>query len=299
MELPALKLPIIDLPFDIPVLLHPPLVHFAIAIPVLVFLIEIINLVVKKRAIGVTAFFILILGFAAASAAYLTGITDGKTAFDTLSAAGQTALKGHEVFGTYLVLASAVLIIFKMLSAMIQRGLVKASYLLVLLVFTVAVMKQGKDGAELVYQYGANVKVSTASAHQKKEDVAEEKKGVVQKKVEETKAEVKETAGKTEESKEITKEVIQSTQKKAAEIQERTKEITDAVNEKGRELKESVDKAVEDTVEKVSEMAESTKKDAMKAVENVKKELSETAATTEEEAVETQPASEAESVSAH
>ena len=51
MQLPQITLPQIDLPFDIPVLLHPPVVHFAIAIPVLILLLELINLAFRKRAI--------------------------------------------------------------------------------------------------------------------------------------------------------------------------------------------------------------------------------------------------------
>jgi Skp family chaperone for outer membrane proteins len=40
---------------------------------------------------------------------------------------------------------------------MIRRGLMKATYLLVLIVFIAGMFKQGKDGGELVYEYGANV----------------------------------------------------------------------------------------------------------------------------------------------
>jgi len=159
MELPALKLPQIELPFDIPVLLHPPIDHFAIAIPVLVLLVEIVNLFLKKRAIGVLTFSLLIVGMAVALAAYLTGTVDGKEAFDTLTQAGQEELKEHKLLGTYLVIASAIVVIFKLISALTRKGLLKAIYLLVLLAFVAGILKQGKDGGELVYEYGANVEI--------------------------------------------------------------------------------------------------------------------------------------------
>lgn len=159
MELPALKLPQIELPFDIPVLLHPPIDHFAIAIPVLVLLIEIVNLFLKKRAIGVLTFSLLIIGMVAAAAAYLTGTVDGKEAFDTLTQAGKEELKEHKLLGTYLVIASAIVVIFKLISALTRKGLLKALYLLVLLAFVAGILKQGKDGGELVYEYGANVEI--------------------------------------------------------------------------------------------------------------------------------------------
>jgi len=157
MELPAIKLPQVELPFDIPVLMHPPIDHFIIAIPVIVLLLEIINLVVKKRAIGVVSFFLLILTVVAAAAAYLTGNIDGKEAFPLLSEAAQGELKEHKLFGTYLMLASAIVLVFKLLSAMISRGLMKALYLLVLILFVAGILKQGKEGGELVYKYGVNV----------------------------------------------------------------------------------------------------------------------------------------------
>ncbi len=157
MELPAIKIPQIELPFDIPVLMHPPVDHFIIAIPVIVLLLEIINIIAKKRAIGVVSFFLLVLTVVAAAAAYLTGNVDGKEAFPLLNEAAQGELKEHKLLGTYLMLASVAVLVFKLLSSMISRGLMKALYLLVLILFVAGILKQGKEGGELVYKYGVNV----------------------------------------------------------------------------------------------------------------------------------------------
>ena len=161
MTLPALpfKIPEIPLPFDIPALMHPPVAHFIIALPVIILLLEIVNLIVKKRAIGVTSFFLLILTVVAAIAAFYTGSADGKAAWDILTQDGQSAVKAHKLFGTYLMLASVVVVLFKLLSSLVQRGLMKAVYLLVLIVFVAGILKQGKEGGELVYTHGANVKI--------------------------------------------------------------------------------------------------------------------------------------------
>jgi len=159
MELTPIKIPEIPLPFDIPALMHPPIDHFIIALPIVVLLLEIINLFAKKKAIGVVSFFLIILTVVAAVAAYLTGSADGKAAWDLLSEAGQSALKDHKVLGTYLMLASAVVLLFKMLSAMINRGLMKGLFLFVLIFFVAGILKQGKEGGELVYTHGANVKI--------------------------------------------------------------------------------------------------------------------------------------------
>jgi hypothetical protein len=53
--------------------------------------------------------------------------------------------------------ASVVVVVFKLLSSMIKRGLMKGLYLLVLILFVAGILKQGKEGGELVYEYGVNV----------------------------------------------------------------------------------------------------------------------------------------------
>jgi len=157
MELPAIKIPQIELPFEIPVLFHPPVDHLVIALPLIVLLLELVNLVVKKRALGVTSFFLLLLTVVAAVAAYLTGSVDGKEAFPLLNEAAQTELKAHKVFGTYLMFISVVVLLFKFLSAIMKKALVKILYLVILVLFTAGILKQGKEGGELVYKHGANV----------------------------------------------------------------------------------------------------------------------------------------------
>lgn len=157
MELPAITLPKIELPFDIPVLLHPPVDHFAIALPVVILLLELINLVAKKRAISLLSLFFVILTVVAVVAAYLTGSVDGKEAFVLLSEDGQAELKAHKLLGTYLVYISALLLLLKLLAMMIRKALMQIVYLTVLVLFVAGILYQGNEGGELVYEHGANV----------------------------------------------------------------------------------------------------------------------------------------------
>ncbi|RRS31134.1 MAG: hypothetical protein P794_04830 [Epsilonproteobacteria bacterium (ex Lamellibrachia satsuma)] len=229
MELPAIKIPQFELPFDIPVLLHPPIDHFLVALPVIVLLLELVNLVLKKRAIGITSFFLLLLTVVAAVAAYFTGSTDGKEAFPLLSEAAQGKLKAHKLLGTYLVMLSVVVLVFKLLSAMIKRGLMKALYLLLLVLFVAGILKQGKDGGELVYKYGVNVE-----------------------KVQEIDSELDDVKEELEDLKEETKEapVVQAVKEKAADVVEAAKEKTAEVKEKIEAKMNEVKKMVETPKEK-------------------------------------------------
>jgi len=250
MELPALKLPAIELPFDIPTLMHPPVDHFAIAIPILVLIIEIINLVAKKRAIGVLSFVLLALGAVAVVAAYFTGLHDGKEAFDALTQAGQAELKEHKLLGSYLVIASVVVLFFKLLSAMIKRGMMKALFLLVLVVFVAGILKQGKDGGELVYEHGANVERVTDldselfDAKEELDELKEEMKSTSEKAAEEVET-VKEAVSKavdtaTKKTSEAVESVKESTAEAAKTVEEKSSELMDAAKEKAAEVKEQI-----------------------------------------------------------
>lgn len=173
MELPAITLPAMDLPFDIPVLLHPPVDHFAITLPVIVLLLELVNFVLKRRAVSVTSFLFITLMVLAIITAYFTGVTDGKEAFEILSDEGQEALKGHKTLGTYLMLTSGIVWIFKLLSMMMNKGAVRTLYIFILLLFVAVVLKQGKEGGKLVYVHGANV-VKVQELDDEMFDVSEE-----------------------------------------------------------------------------------------------------------------------------
>lgn len=156
MEFPELSVPV-TLPFDVPMMLHPAVVHFAIALPVVILLIEIINLFVKRPSLSGTALFLWILAMVTFAAAYFTGKADGSEAGPLLEAAGMQELKDHKMFGIYLLYGSAIPLLFKLFSLML-RGWMKALYLLTLIIFIVFLFKQGKDGGELVFTHGANVK---------------------------------------------------------------------------------------------------------------------------------------------
>jgi len=156
MDLPAIELPKIDLPFDIPVLIHPVVDHFAIALPVIILLIEFYNLFARKKSVGGFSFILIVLTVLVLIGAYFTGLVDGKESFDLLSPEGQEELKEHKLLGTYLMLASGVLLFFKLL-AMTGNAFFRLLFFLALIGFIFMTYIQGKDGGELVYEHGANV----------------------------------------------------------------------------------------------------------------------------------------------
>jgi len=159
MTLPTISIPEIPLPIEIPELVHPAIVHFVIAIPIVVLLLELYNLVVKRRSISLFSLFLLVIVAVAMFVAYLTGGIDGKATWDILSMEGQADLKEHKLLGIYLVYASLGLVIFKLLFMAIRKTIGRVIFIFILGGFIAVTLNQGKEGGELVYKYGANNEV--------------------------------------------------------------------------------------------------------------------------------------------
>ncbi len=159
MTLPEIPLPL-EVPFEIPMMIHPIVAHFAIALPVVILFIELINLYYKRRALSVTSLLVMLLLGTIYVALFLTGKVDGKEAYMLLSDAGQHELKEHKLLGMYLVYATVLLILLKSLAMMIQKTGMKIAFFIAILGFIALTFVQGKHGGELVYEYGANVQAA-------------------------------------------------------------------------------------------------------------------------------------------
>lgn len=157
MTLPEIVLPKIDLPFDIPLLWHPAVIHFLIALPIVILLLELMNLIMKKKAVGGVSFFLLLITVIFSGLAYFTGLADGKEAFPALSEVAKSDLSAHKLLGTYLMLGSVLVLLLKLL-AITGNKVLRGIYIFVLIFFVVVMFKQGNDGGKLVYGHGLNVK---------------------------------------------------------------------------------------------------------------------------------------------
>ncbi|MBU1668405.1 hypothetical protein KKC13_08280 [bacterium] len=174
MTLPAISIPEIPLPLEIPELLHPAIVHFVVAIPVVVLLLELYNLGVKRRSISLFSLFLLLIVAVAMFGAYLTGSVDGKATWDMLLADGQAELKAHKLLGIYLFYGSLALVVLKLLFMALRKTIGRVLFILILAGFIAVTLKQGKDGGELVYEYGAN-NSAISEIQSNMEDIIEER----------------------------------------------------------------------------------------------------------------------------
>ncbi len=157
-------LPEIDLPLQVPewtilvtYLMHPSVVHFAIVLPVVILLVELINLFTQRKSLSVSVYVLYTLLVMVFISAYITGVTDGREAAPLLSDQGAEALKAHKLIGVYLVYLVLFTVALKVMSLMIGKGWGRALYSLSLIGLIASTFYQGKEGGELVYTYGANV----------------------------------------------------------------------------------------------------------------------------------------------
>ncbi len=186
--LPAVDIPI-TLPFEVPVLLHPPLVHFAVVLPVIILILEFSNLFMKRRAVSVVSLSFLTLLIVVLAGAFFTGKADGSDAFDAMSSDAKEVLKEHKLLGTYLFYGSILLLVLKFLN-LTKNATLKVLYMLVLTGFVFATLHQGKEGGELVFEFGTNVE-ALSKLDEKAFDLQEE--------VDELKEELKELKSEKEE----------------------------------------------------------------------------------------------------
>ena len=155
MNLPTISLPL-SLPIDIPLLAHPPLTHFAIVLPILIILIELINSFIKSRTLSGISFTMIIGLVVVLLGTFLTGKSDASEVFSALSTEAQEAVKAHKLLGIYIVYASVGLLVFKILN-FTKLKVFKVLFILVMILFTATVLEQGEEGGKLVYEHGVNV----------------------------------------------------------------------------------------------------------------------------------------------
>lgn len=263
MNLPAITIPV-EIPFEVPLLLHPVVAHFAIVIPVIVLILEIANLYFKRRSLNILSFSFLFVTILLFAGLYVTGSADGKEAYPLLAEAGQAELKEHKLLGTYLVYASLVPIIFKTIAMLIMNKWAKIIYFLILVGFIGVNFVQGKDGGELVYTHGANVKI--VQEYEDKLGVAEDEmyeveegyeeeidalKAAHQEEIDALKAAAASAVEAVEEAPAVVEEAAEEVTQKAETVVE---EVTEKASE--AEVAEEVEKATEEATETASEVAQ-------------------------------------------
>jgi uncharacterized membrane protein len=137
--------------------LHPAVVHFAIVLPIVALALELLYRFSKNETYSKLSLYTMGVAVAALAVAMVTGGQSGPEVYPYLIPDGQAELREHKQLGQILVGASALLFVIKLASLKWSKNLLELVFVAGLLVLVGANLKQGKDGGELTYEYGAGV----------------------------------------------------------------------------------------------------------------------------------------------
>jgi len=156
-NLPSLPMPNLPANINIPEMIHPLVVHFAIAIPVILLVLEIGNFIFRRKSLGFMNFILMILTFVVFVLAYYTGSVDAQNAKDLMSPEAKEVLQSHRNLGVFLIYGSVAILLIKIFGFASQKFVLKLLFFVGILAFIFGIFNEGKMGGQLVYKYGTNV----------------------------------------------------------------------------------------------------------------------------------------------
>jgi len=138
-------------------MLHPATAHFAIVLPIVASIFGLIYLYTRSEGMSKISSRVLLFAALGVIAAWYTGSQAGPDAYPLLSDDGQHELLEHKALGLYLAIIFGVIALIKLVGCKMNKFVVEAVAIVLLLGATAATLNQGKEGGELTYEYGAGV----------------------------------------------------------------------------------------------------------------------------------------------
>ena len=147
--------------------LHPVADHFSIALLVVAVLVDVAALIFSQRLwLRYMALTLMIIGAGAAAASYGTGDMEGDRIWDLVSGPAKDVLKQHAQLGYYLMIAFAVLALWRILiQALNFMDRTRQIYLAFAVLAVGVLLYQGHLGGQLVYTYGVGTGAMAPGAH--------------------------------------------------------------------------------------------------------------------------------------
>ena len=138
-------------------LLHPPLVHFAIVLPIVALFVQIAYSVSNNYLYSQWASRVLIIAALFMLGAWYTGGLQGQDVYPLLNDDGQSLLKQHRNIGLYLMIATMALAVIKFIACKARNVVLETIVLIGLLTISSGLAYQGLIGGDVVYKYGGGV----------------------------------------------------------------------------------------------------------------------------------------------
>jgi len=135
-------------------MLHPASAHFAIVLPVVALVFSLVYLITRSEGMSKISSRLTVFAALGMIAAWYSGNQAGPEIYDYLSEHGQHELLEHKELGLYLAIALSFVAILKFIGCQMKKFAIEAIAIILLLGVTLTSFAQGKEGGEIVYEYG-------------------------------------------------------------------------------------------------------------------------------------------------
>lgn len=138
-------------------LLHPPLVHFAIVLPMVALIFQIAYSVTNTYLYSKLSSRVLIIAALFMIAAWYTGGLQGQDVYPLLNDEGKKVLLQHKQLGMYMMILAIVLALAKFIACKSRNIVLETMVLIGLLGASSLLAYQGLIGGDIVYKHGGGV----------------------------------------------------------------------------------------------------------------------------------------------
>ncbi|WP_373003773.1 DUF2231 domain-containing protein [Sulfurimonas sp.] len=140
-------------------ILHPPFVHFVVALPVIALFSQLTFFITKDKAYSKAAFRIVGFAMLASFLAIISGLDDAQKIIENKSILqeGISSLNNHKIFGFVVVATLVATAIVKWYAISKDSSFYENVSLVLIIGLLIVSLYQGRSGGELVYQYSAGV----------------------------------------------------------------------------------------------------------------------------------------------
>jgi len=140
-------------------LLHPPFVHFVVALPVVALFSQFTYMVTKDKSYSKAALRIIAFSFLTSIFAILGGINDAQKIIENhnLLQEGVDFLSIHKTFGFVVVVTLFATTVTKWFAISKDSSLLENISLILIMISLVVALYQGRSGGELVYKHSVGI----------------------------------------------------------------------------------------------------------------------------------------------
>ena len=170
-------------------IIHPATVHFAMVLPVVASAFGVAYMMSKTETMSkISARTALVAAIAMIGVWYTGEKIAGPEVYNYLDAAGKAELLEHRDLGRYLAIAMTIVALIQIAGCKMKKSALQTIGILLTIVVMGVTFLQGKDGGEIVYEYGNPFQMTQLKnyiANDEDFDMAddEEKAGLIQKQI--------------------------------------------------------------------------------------------------------------------